>query len=266
MKLFAVLLFVVLFGCQEIIDTEEPEKQVTIQLPQFHNTTRSKIESFEVTEMKESSPEYLMISSVLPSALDSNIFSGIKNYNVKPGDIIAFVDTTQTIIISTRSFFPIEPLEGETLTNYSVSKKSKDNQKVQEFSQAYPLYLVNNGIDSVAIPVQDDMLIQIMEAIDSNGKWLPIEYWDFNWCGNAYQTYYLRNNECIVSPFVRYQGKYKTRMRVKIKLGDTTIYSNDFEGSINPVQFNLPNDFQNTKMGRRSDSAKYAKKVFLITP
>jgi hypothetical protein len=89
----------------------------------------------------------------------------------------------------------------------------------------------------------------VQEALDRDGKWKPIEYLPSSWCGNSYHTVFLAANEYWEFTAARFTGKFKTKLRFRLdhqKPGaeDATIYSNEFEGGVNPKQFTVQKEYK----------------------
>lgn len=98
----------------------------------------------------------------------------------------------------------------------------------------YPLLIYNNGTK----PAYSYYISLIQQAKDKDGKWQPIEY-------------FANFPSCIPSPFcqehlpkqytakaiIKYNGDFKTKIRVKVKMGKNIYYSNEIDGYINYSQF-----------------------------
>jgi hypothetical protein len=79
----------------------------------------------------------------------------------------------------------------------------------------------------------------IQEALNAKGEWAPIEYWTYSGCGNSYfSPLVLPQGQLALIPVRRYSGPFRTKLRLKWKNGTRTLYSDSFEGSIEPGQFN----------------------------
>ena len=96
------------------------------------------------------------------------------------------------------------------------------------------VWLINNSNDTVILQMQDWLYICILEAIDINKEWRPIEYWCFSRCGNSY--YNKKIMPKMANSFVMdipRNGDYKTKLRFKLLGLDKFYYSNTFDGKIN---------------------------------
>jgi hypothetical protein len=104
--------------------------------------------------------------------------------------------------------------------------------------------LVNTTNGQVGFAASDSRLSIVQEALDKSGKWKPIEYLPSSWCGNSYHTVFLGPNEYWEFAAPRYTGKIKTKLRFRLDWQSpgtekVTIYSNVFQGSVNPHQFTM---------------------------
>lgn len=108
-------------------------------------------------------------------------------------------------------------------------KKFQDNT----FSfYAFPLIISNKTDKSVAIGYGSHLAL-ILEAIDENGEWKPIEKRYTYMCGTGLPTIVLPSNEIVLTSVQIYKGEYLTDLRLKI--GNN--YSSTFKGYINLKQF-----------------------------
>jgi len=150
-------------------------------------------------------------------ARSQNLATNLDDCNAKPGFYV-IVDTTSKTLFHDR------------YNGYAVS-------------------VVNNSNDTVVFNAQDSRLYMVVEALDPKGEWKPIEYSPNSWCGNSYHTLALapQNKWTFSTPV--YEGSYKTKLRISLRYIDPTVkkkgrtshevfvYSNEFDGSINPGQF-----------------------------
>lgn len=112
------------------------------------------------------------------------------------------------------------------------------------------VFVANQSSEEVKFNAQDSRLYMKVQAQNPKGEWKDIEYLPSSWCGNSYHTLTLEKNDywSFLTPV--YEGDFKTKLRVELKYIDPTdnsnkrwdkneliIYSNEYEGSINPGQF-----------------------------
>ena len=97
-------------------------------------------------------------------------------------------------------------------------------------------------------------LEMVMQALDRQGNWRDIERVPYGSCGNEFYNVSLDANKFWVLTAPVYKGEFKTKLRISLKYlpngkedgefidsyrdsDKETIYSNTFDGSINPAQF-----------------------------
>jgi hypothetical protein len=102
--------------------------------------------------------------------------------------------------------------------------------------------LANTTDKEQGFAASDSRLYIVQEALDADGKWKPVEYLPSSWCGNSYHTVFLGPGEYWEFAAARFNGSRKTKLRFRLQMSTdkqkvSYIYSNEFEGSINPKQF-----------------------------
>src|SRR5262245_34349944 len=98
------------------------------------------------------------------------------------------------------------------------------------------LLLVNGTGEVVRLHACDSKIRVIQEARDTSGDWRPIECFPESWCGNSFHVVLLPPGHLWEFAAPRYVGALKTKLRFALK-DKETIYSNEFDGSIDPSQF-----------------------------
>jgi len=95
------------------------------------------------------------------------------------------------------------------------------------------IYMVNNTNQDVALQMQDDNFIGVLEARVGHNEWRPVQYLTFSWCGNSYVLKHIAagHKAYFITPALT--GNYKTTLRYKILGKDQFYYSNKFKGRIN---------------------------------
>jgi len=105
------------------------------------------------------------------------------------------------------------------------------------------LHLVNATERDVSFGACDSRINIVQEARDAAGNWRAIEYLPSSWCGNSYHRVILSPGEEWRFKAPKYIGVMKTRLRFKLTDVDARVlwpvYSNEFEGSVNPEQFSV---------------------------
>ncbi|MGY6647909.1 hypothetical protein [Wenyingzhuangia sp. IMCC45574] len=114
---------------------------------------------------------------------------------------------------------------------------AKPNLKKQ-FSkgiEGFKIYIINKTDSIITLPAQDSRLYLKRQVFYKN-KWQDIEYLPSSWCGNSYHRVFIKPKEywdftapCLI-------GKIKGKFRFKLDTNNTSIYSNEFEGSFNKKQ------------------------------
>lgn len=128
----------------------------------------------------------------------------------------------------------------------------------------YPVHIVNETFSPKMFIGKDSYVFAIQEALDTNNNWRPIEGRGFDFCGNEYWHQKVNSNEFITFLLPKYKGDFKTKMRVRIKIGENIYVSNIFEGTINYSQFLLRKGAPFNYLYRRilQDKSKAIKYLF----
>jgi hypothetical protein len=120
--------------------------------------------------------------------------------------------------------------------------KSKPFQKA---FQGFEVVLYNFTDKEMSFNASDSRLYMKIQAKKQNGEWKDIEYLPSSWCGNSYHVIQLKPGEFWSFTAPVYYGSIKTMLRIElaevnpdsINKKGSTIYSEEFEGTINPAQF-----------------------------
>jgi hypothetical protein len=132
-----------------------------------------------------------------------------------------------------------KPLRGRNVgTDGKLSLVALANETLAfgNTSQGFVLLLINRNTSEASFGAADSLLPIIREVLDGDGKWRPIEYLPLSFCGNSYHRVFLPRNSYWQFSAPVYSGTQKTKMRFVLQ-GEKPVYSNEFEGSINPEQF-----------------------------
>ncbi len=103
----------------------------------------------------------------------------------------------------------------------------------------YPVYVVNQTPTTKMFIGKDRYVFAIQEALDTNRRWRPIEGRGFDFCGNGYWGLKIHPKEFLTFLMPKYEGNYKTKIRVRVKIGEIVYVSKPFEGTIDEKQFYL---------------------------
>lgn len=112
---------------------------------------------------------------------------------------------------------------------------------------AYNVTLSNLTNKEINFSAQDSRLYMKVQGKDEDGIWKDIEYLPNSWCGNSYHTLTLEKNNYWSFKTPIYSGGFKTKLRIELMITNRNenetekkniiVYSNEYEGSINPGQF-----------------------------
>jgi hypothetical protein len=165
----------------------------------------------------------------------------VKQEDKENGNKRAFYECKEPLDIDS-SLFEVKP--SKLYFSFNTDKKPKklkslgyvwleDNPK-----KYFTAYLINTSKSTLSAKKQDGSLIMIQEALNENGKWIPIEYWVYSGCGNSYfNPLKLESGKYVMIPIKKYSGNFKTKIRLKLKTNSKVLYSYPFEGSIDKSQF-----------------------------
>ena len=153
---------------------------------------------------------------------------------------------------------PINEVEAELINFINWPDRPRD------YVKALAVYIINPSTDTVYVSEQDSRVIMIQEAKNAKGKWQPIEYWAYSFCGHSYGSFGLLPGEIAILKIFRYSGSFETELRVKLKNDNKIYYSNAFKRSINPEQFKLADDhYKMRQWGSRFKEKEYLKYIYL---
>src|SRR5688500_11302216 len=123
-----------------------------------------------------------------------------------------------------------------------VASTGEETIFIKEF-KGLMVRLINTTGEPVSFSASDSRLYIIQEAIDRDGKWKPVEYLPSSWCGNSYHNIFLGPNEYWDFAAPRLNGIQKTRLRFRLQASNRDkaafVYSNEFDGGVNPKQFTV---------------------------
>jgi hypothetical protein len=149
---------------------------------------------------------------------------------------------------------------GKSNNEFKLILKSNDSENISVFVQ-------NNTTEIISLLHQDNQIYILQEAMDKNGLWKPIEYWESSDCGNSFGQINIESKGIIETKSTKYQGSFKTKIRFKLSTDEKLFYSNTLDGSINPNKLIMPNDFSFlwplVLMGKKTPLEIQKKVVFL---
>ncbi|WP_165836280.1 WG repeat-containing protein [Taibaiella soli] len=131
----------------------------------------------------------------------------------------------------------------------SITVDTKKTDTFQHLYAGFHVILANRTKKKILFSAQDSRLYMRVQAKDKDGIWKDIEYLPSSWCGNSYHTLTLAPDKYWEFRTPVYSGEYKTKMRIALNFKNPrstllsprkqqkAIYSNEYDGSINPGQF-----------------------------
>ncbi len=106
----------------------------------------------------------------------------------------------------------------------------------------YPIYVVNETNSDKLFTARDRYVSAIQEAKDQKEIWRPVESKRFDFTGNGRWALIIHPHEFALFLTAKYEGPFKTMLRVRMRIGDVTYLSKAFAGTINEKQFFLKRD------------------------
>lgn len=144
----------------------------------------------------------------------------------------------------------------QKLDNKTILPKNRLSISVYPDSLKTTLYgyngilvrLSNSTKKTFLFSATDGLLPMVVQAKNANGKWEDIEYVPSSFCGNSYHTLSLKPQEYWSFLTPRYKGSIATKLRIKVEYTIESehskkeyvpqyLYSNEYDGSVNPAQF-----------------------------
>ena len=141
---------------------------------------------------------------------------------------------------------PIGGYEIERYFRYRFFRRKSEFKVSVVLSQKekHNYLLLENLTDSlIGYYCQDGHLRMVQEAMDIDGKWRAIEYWEPSTCGFSNHYCKLESKHFIYFEIHKYTGDYWTKLRVKYWMdqeSQNSKYSPSFYGKINKKQFEIP--------------------------
>lgn len=135
----------------------------------------------------------------------------------------------------------------------SLIVKEKTSIDKQSGFLVHVVHLVNASGKEISFPAQDSRLDMVVQAKDQDGIWRNIEYVPSSWCGNSYHTLTLGSGEYWSFQTPDYTGGNPTKLRISLeyrnpsdskKAENRQLFSNEYDGAVNPAQFWNKADYQ----------------------
>ena len=145
---------------------------------------------------------------------------------------------------SKNGFKEISPRQPFQKDKLSIRVQPRDKALYQNSYKGIKLYIANTSGRQYFFDAQDSRLALKIQARDPKGQWRDIEYLPESWCGNSYHMLYLAAGTYWEFVVPVYEGEFKTQLRAQLLYKENkdqkkprVLYSNEFEGSVNPGQF-----------------------------
>ncbi len=145
---------------------------------------------------------------------------------------------------------PLVAAAGFPADKLSVVVKPGELDTIQDHYKGCVVYVANSTNREIEFNAQDSRLYMNVQAKDAEGRWRDIEYLPVSWCGNSYHIMTLSPNSFWSFSTPLYEGGFPTKLRIELKYIDPkrkendgkrrkviTVYSNEYDGSINLAQF-----------------------------
>lgn len=125
----------------------------------------------------------------------------------------------------------------QVITDYNTDIQFSKYKEYEPYHHVFPVYIVNETKKNKLLIAKDSWVFAIQEAKDREGYWKVIEMDGFDWCGNGSWRLKIHPNEFGMFLMKKYKGDFKTQLRVRLRIGETTYISQPYDGCINEIQF-----------------------------
>lgn len=105
---------------------------------------------------------------------------------------------------------------------------------------AQPVYIANLSRDIRYLKGISSHISVTQQAKDKNNKWRDIETPIRPGCGMVKYICELNPNDFVLTTVLRFNGNYKTQLRIKLEANNQTYYSEPFVGLIDYLQIENP--------------------------
>ena len=120
----------------------------------------------------------------------------------------------------------------------------------------FNLYVINNSDSNFHIPIIDEKLFMIAEVL-KNKKWCPIQFVLESNCGNSYSDILFKQHTYWKLYTEKYAGNVRTKLRMKLKIQDRYVFSNEIWTNINLSQLEFSNRIKDSSNSYFFDEMKY---------
>jgi hypothetical protein len=143
------------------------------------------------------------------------------------------------------------PADSLPVNNFGLMVRTNESTTTWGNYAAMQGYIFNTTGSALSVPAIDGNVYVTLEAKNEAGGWTEISYIARPGCGNSYHHVLLGSKQYWKFSVPVFKGAYKTTMRLSMKVSvaetwhtrnepyqdNLPIYSNEFEGYVNPGQF-----------------------------
>lgn len=227
---FAVVLSLTL-ACTSQNQSKQNQKDDEYKFPVFIDKREIKKDSFNMTWINHGNHNPLYFGEFVDTIDVYASFGWMYAPPSPPGS-----RDTMPIIENDYSNYFLDWMDSRDFSDYdSVELKiliDTSQHIANNRRKAYPVIIENLTSDTIYIGKGINIPI-ITEALNENGKWMPIEKRYMYMCGVGLKSIILPPKQIVVTSQLVYTGDFNTKLRMK--LGSN--YSREFNGSINLTQF-----------------------------
>lgn len=237
---YLYIVFVLAVSCGQINSSKEKDREYPL-LINFNIG-----EDFDINYQNPGGATIIWISNETNNLnLDSIIKVDTSFHFYKQSNIPYPTDSTLKIIIDTNQI-----ISTKTQVISKATLKETSNNLFYHYDsiiinekqvKSYPVFILNMGDSLFKIATNGNHIVTMQEALDSNGKWVPIECLPTSMCGNSYAYTFIRPKSYILFAIPIYSGTFRTKLRLKLRISKKIIISNEYFGEINPEQMNKNN-------------------------
>ena len=156
----------------------------------------------------------------------------------------------------------LKPLELNTLDASGLQLICDYRQDVLEGRPFYdtlmgfPAFVVNATNEIKYMHGKDGHVFALQEAKARDGKWYPIEGRCHDFCGNGRGATRMHPNEffCFIVP--KYQGSFKTQLRLRLQNNNVIYLSEPYDGTIQESQIASPENGYDLSASNSEDSSE----------
>ncbi len=124
----------------------------------------------------------------------------------------------------------------QIIVDYNTDISFSKYRQYEPYHHVFPVYIVNETKKTKLLLAKDSWIFATQEA-EHNYSWKAIEMDGFDFCGNGRWGLKIHPNEFAMFVMKKYNGSYKTKLRIKLRIGENIYLSKPYEGYIDTIQF-----------------------------